>query len=130
MSSFRQKDQGTHSISLFNEESVSGVPSGRASLLRVLERVSQSLKCHSNIFGVTILHMDFTSTTYPCSHMRVQGNILCTVEPQSYGLHSYGIFGQPDAGIEYIFGKYHQTKTKHHAKLHTAIFSASKSQFS
>ena len=32
----------------------------------------------------------------------------CTVEPQSYGLHSYGILGQPDTDIEYIFGKYHQ----------------------
>ena len=31
-----------------------------------------------------------------------------TVEPQSYGLHSYGILGQPDTDIEYIFGKYHQ----------------------
>ena len=30
------------------------------------------------------------------------------VEPQSYGLHSYGKLGQPDAKIEYIFGKYHQ----------------------
>ena len=31
-----------------------------------------------------------------------------TVEPQSYGLHSYGKLGQPDTEIEYIFGKYHQ----------------------
>ena len=31
-----------------------------------------------------------------------------TVEPQSYGLHSYRILGQPDTDIEYIFGKYHQ----------------------
>ena len=30
--------------------------------------------------------------------------IQCTVEPQSYGLHSYGKLGQPDT----IFGKYHQ----------------------
>ena len=29
---------------------------------------------------------------------------IATVEPQSYGLHSYGKFGQPDAEIEYIFG--------------------------
>ena len=53
-----------------------------------------------------------TSTTYPWSHMRMQGNILCTVEPQSYGLHSYGILSQPDADIEYIFGKYHQNVYK------------------
>ena len=33
---------------------------------------------------------------------------LHTVEPQSYGLHSYGILGQPDTDIGYIFGKYHQ----------------------
>ena len=31
-----------------------------------------------------------------------------TVKPRSYGLHSYGILDQPDADIEYIFGKYHQ----------------------
>ena len=29
-----------------------------------------------------------------------------TVEPQSYGLHSYEILSQPDTDIEYIFGKY------------------------
>ena len=33
---------------------------------------------------------------------------VCTVEPQSYGLHSYGKLSQPDTEIEYIFGKYHQ----------------------
>ena len=31
-----------------------------------------------------------------------------TVEPQSYGRHSYGILCQPDTNIEYIFGKYHK----------------------
>ena len=31
---------------------------------------------------------------------------LSTVEPQSYGLHSYGKLSQPDTEIEYIFGKY------------------------
>ena len=32
-----------------------------------------------------------------------------TVEPQSYGPHSYGILSQPDNDIEYIFvGKYYQ----------------------
>ena len=30
---------------------------------------------------------------------------MTTVEPQSYGLHSYGKLGQPDTEIEYIFGK-------------------------
>ena len=33
---------------------------------------------------------------------------MTTVEPQSYGLHSYGKLGQPDTEIEYIFGKYHR----------------------
>ena len=33
---------------------------------------------------------------------------IYTVEPQSYGLHSYGKLCQPDAEIEYIFGKYRQ----------------------
>ena len=32
----------------------------------------------------------------------------CTVEPQSYGLHSYRKLCQPDTEIEYTFGKYHQ----------------------
>ena len=32
--------------------------------------------------------------------------VLDTVEPQSYGLHSYGKLGQPDTDIKYIFGKY------------------------
>ena len=31
-----------------------------------------------------------------------------TVEPQSYGPHSYGILGQPDTDIKCIFAKYHQ----------------------
>ena len=34
--------------------------------------------------------------------------ISTTVEPQSYGLHSYGKLGQLDTEIEYIFDKYHQ----------------------
>ena len=36
----------------------------------------------------------------------VEVTLLYTVQPQSYGLHSYGKLGQPE--IEYIFGKYHQ----------------------
>ena len=49
---------------------------------------------------------------------------LYTVEPQSYGLHSYGKLGQPDTEIEYIFGKYHQNfykmGTGHHVLLSNA----------
>ena len=36
----------------------------------------------------------------------------CTIEPQSYGRHSYGILCQPDTDIEYIFGMYHQISIK------------------
>ena len=35
-------------------------------------------------------------------------DVISTIEPQSYRLHSYGILSQPDTDIEYIFGKYHQ----------------------
>ena len=40
--------------------------------------------------------------------MAAENRTESTVEPQSYGLHSYGKLGQPDTEIEYIFGKYHQ----------------------
>ena len=40
---------------------------------------------------------------YPCISL-----LSNRVEPQSYGLHSYGKLGQPDAEIKLIFGKYHQ----------------------
>ena len=40
-------------------------------------------------------------------HRKMAAKKLRTVEPQSYGIHSYGKLGQPDTEIEYIFGKYH-----------------------
>ena len=43
-----------------------------------------------------------------CKMLSLFSDQVCTVEPQSYGLHSYGKLGQPDTEIEYIFGKYHQ----------------------
>ena len=53
--------------------------------------------------------------------LRVSERVGCTVEPQSYGLHSYGKLGQPDTKIKYIFGKYHQKfykmRTGHNVKL-------------
>ena len=51
---------------------------------------------HSVIELVNVLRLD------------VCGRTESTVEPQSYGLHSYGKLGQPDTEIECIFGKYHQ----------------------
>ena len=37
-------------------------------------------------------------------------DVISTVEPQSYRLHSYGILSQPVTDIEYIFGKYNHKK--------------------
>ena len=51
------------------------------------------------------LFIVFTSIIGSCIIAFIIGT---TVEPQSYGLHSYGKLGQPDTEIEYIFGKYHQ----------------------
>ena len=51
---------------------------------------------------------DAQSYTHPKPRQNQLYYAATTVEPQSYGLHSYGILCQPDTDIEYIFGKYHQ----------------------
>ena len=71
-------------LDLFNEESVSGARSGRASLYirrevlqRMFEKVSRSLKYDSNIFFVhkhIYIYMDTTTDHFTQLALRVRGN--------------------------------------------------------
>ena len=70
----------------------------------------RSLVYHA-VIGILIfegLHTGYLEVCARTTPTHNKQNVRHTVKPQSYGLHSYGKLGQPDAEIELIFGKYRQ----------------------
>ena len=74
--------------------------------------ISSTPKCSEvggSLYSYLCIKYNYSNLNFFCNAWcTFFSDSISTVEPQSYGLHSYGKLGQPDAKIEYIFGKYHQ----------------------